>query len=83
MLKMNNKPNMTARIPTMTLNAENPASIDVIPKNIKLNPISMDTVPELITGKIIKINPKIIDNIPDICLDSIFFPPNFVMLTFK
>ena len=59
---MNNIPNMMARIPTMILNAENPASIDAIPKNSKLNPIRMDTTPELKIGQIIKINPNIIDN---------------------
>lgn len=63
---MNNIPNMMARIPTMILKAENPASIDAIPKNSKLNPIRMDTTPELKIGQIIKINPNIIDNIPDI-----------------
>lgn len=63
---MNSIPNMMARIPTMMLNAENPASIDAIPKNSKLNPIRMDTTPELKIGQIIKINPNIIDNIPDI-----------------
>ena len=66
MLNMNNKPNMMARIPTMTLGAENPPIIDAIPKKSKLTPIIMDTNSELRIGKIIKINPKIIDNIPDI-----------------
>ena len=77
MLNMNNRPNIMARIPIITLNAENPASIDAIPRNSKLTPIRIDTNPELKIGKIIKINPKIIDNIPDILLGSIFFPPNF------
>ena len=66
MLNMNKKPNMIARIPIIILNPENPASIAAIPKNIKLIPIIMDTVPALNNGKIIKINPKIMDNIPDI-----------------
>ena len=64
---------MMARIPIITLNAENPASIDIIPKSSKLIPIIIDTAPELKIGKIIKINPKIMDNIPVACLDSIFF----------
>ncbi len=83
MLNMNNKPNMMARIPIIILNAENPARIDAIPRNSKLTPIRMDTNPELKIGKIIKINPKIIDSIPDALLASIFFPPNFFMLTFQ
>ena len=57
---------MIDRIPTMMLNAENPASIATIPKNTKLTPIMMDTTPELNIGQIIKINPKITDKIPDI-----------------
>lgn len=66
---------MIARIPTITLNAENPDNKDAIPKNTKLTPISMETNPVLIIGKIIKINPKIMDSIPVILLDSMFFPP--------
>lgn len=80
---MNNKPNMMARIPTMTLGAENPPNIDAIPKNSKLTPIMIDTNSELKIGKIIKINPKIIDNIPDVLLASIFFPPNFCYAHFS
>ena len=76
MLNINNNPNMIARIPTITLNAENPDNKDAIPKNTKLTPISMDTNPVLIIGKIIKINPKIMDNIPAILFCSMFFPPN-------
>ena len=53
MLNMNNKPNMIARIPTITLNAENSVSIEAIPKNTKLIPIKMDTSPELTIGNII------------------------------
>ena len=83
MLNMNNKPNMIARIPITIFSAENPPNIDAIPKNTKLIPIRIDTSPELKIGKIIKINPKIIDNIPDVLLASMFFPPNFVILTFQ
>ena len=83
MLNMNNKPNMIARIPIITLNAENSVNIDAIPKNTKLIPIMMDTNPELKTGQIIKINPKIMDNIPATLLDSMFFPPNFVNSLFQ
>lgn len=72
---MNNKPNMIARIPTMTLNAENPPNIDAIPKTTKLTPIMMDTNPELRIGKIKKINPKTMDSNPDDLLASMFFPP--------
>ena len=54
MLNMNNRPNIMARIPIITLNAENPASIDAIPRNSKLTPIRIDTNPELKIGKIIK-----------------------------
>lgn len=75
MLNINNNPNMIARIPTITLNAENPDNKDAIPKNTKLTPISMETNPVLIIGKIIKINPKIMDNIPAILFCSMFFPP--------
>ena len=82
MLNMNNKPNIMASIPIIMFNAENLVSIDAIPKNTKLIPIMIDTTPELNKGHIIKINPKIIDNIPDTLLDSIFFPPKFVTLTF-
>ena len=82
MLNMNNRPNMIARIPITILNPENPVSMDAIPKNSKLIPIMMDTVPELNNGNIIKINPKIIDNIPDVLFVSMFFPPYFVFLTF-
>ena len=80
---MNNKPNMMARIPIMIFNAENSVNIEAMPKNNKLTPIMMDITLELKIGKIIKINPKIIDNIPDVLLASIFFPPNFVLLTFQ
>ena len=83
MLNVNSNPNIMARIPIMILLAVNPASINVIPKKNKLTPIMMDTTPELKIGKIIKINPKIMDNIPDILFGSIFFPPNFVVFTFK
>lgn len=83
MLNMNNKPNMIARIPITIFIAENPPSIDAIPKNTKLTPIRTDTSPELKIGKIIKINPKIIDNIPDVLLASIFFLLIFVMLTLQ
>ena len=48
MLNMNNKPNMMARTPIITFSAENSVSIDAIPKNNKLTPIRMDTIPELI-----------------------------------
>ena len=72
MLNMNNKPNMMARTPIITFSAENSVSIDAIPKNNKLTPIRMDTIPELIIGKIIKINPQIIDINPDDLLASIF-----------
>lgn len=72
MLNINNNPNMMARIPTITLNAENPDNKDAIPKNTKLTPISIETNPVLIIGKIIKINPKIIDINPDDLLASIF-----------
>ena len=74
---MNNNPNMTATIPIMIFIAEKFISIDAIPKNTKLNPIRIDTSPELKIGKIIKINPKIIDNIPDTLLSSMVFPPVF------
>ncbi len=57
---------MMARIPIMILNAENPPSMNDIPKNIKLTPIRTESVTELIVGNIIKINPKSTDNIPDI-----------------
>lgn len=57
---------MIARIPIMILNAENPPSMNDIPKNIKLTPIRTESVTELIVGNIIKINPKSTDNIPDI-----------------
>ncbi len=56
---------MMARIPIMILNAENPPSMNDIPKNIKLTPIRTESVTELIVGNIIKINPKSTDNIPD------------------
>ena len=78
MLNINNNPNMIARIPTITLNAENPDNKDAIPKNTKLTPISMETNPVLITGKIIKINPKIMDNIV-----PCFFLLKIVLLTFS
>ena len=48
MLNMNNKPNMMTRTPIITFSAENSVSIDAIPKNNKLTPIRMDTIPELI-----------------------------------
>lgn len=57
---------MMARIPIMILNAENPPSMNDIPKNIKLTPIRTESVTELMVGNIIKINPKSTDNIPDI-----------------
>ena len=72
-----------ATSPIMMFAAEKLISIDVIPRNSKLNPIIMDTTAELKTGQIIKINPKIIDNIPDTLFNSIFFPPNFVIFTFQ
>lgn len=56
---------MMARIPMMILNAENPPSMNDIPKNIKLTPIRTESVTELMVGNIIKINPKSTDNIPD------------------
>ena len=80
---MNNKPNITAKIPIMIFAVEKLISIDEIPKNIKLNPIKTDTNPVLKIGKIIKINPKIIDNIPDTLFNSMFFPPNFFMFIFQ
>ena len=76
-------PNIMATSPIMMFAAEKLISIDVIPRNSKLNPIIMDTTAELKTGQIIKINPKIIDNIPDTLFNSIFFPPNFVIFTFQ
>ena len=76
---MNNKPNMTATIPIMIFIAEKFISIDAIPKNTKLNPIRIDTSPELKIGKIIKINPKIIDNIPDTLLISMDFPSRILL----
>lgn len=75
MLNMNTIPTIMARIPIIILTAENPDSINAIPKNTKLNPIKMDNVAVLKTGKIIKINPKSIDNIPAILFCSICFPP--------
>ena len=66
MLNTNTSPTMIARIPIMILTAENPDSINAIPKNTKLNPIRTDRNAVLKIGQIIKINPKIIDNIPDI-----------------
>lgn len=57
---------MIARIPIMILNAENPPSMNDIPKNIKLTPIRTESVTELMVGNIIKINPTSTDNIPDI-----------------
>lgn len=74
---------MIDTIPIMIFAAEKFISIDAIPKNNKLTPIKIDTNAVLKTGKIIKSNPKIIDNIPDILPVSIFFPPNFFILTFK
>ncbi len=65
-LNTNTSPTMMARIPTIILTAENPDSINAIPKNTKLNPIRMDRNAVLKIGQIIKINPKIIDNNPDI-----------------
>ena len=73
---------MIAKIPIMIFNGENPIAMAAIPKNTKLNPIRMDTVPALMTGKIIKINPNIIDNIPAPLLASIFFPPKICLVHF-
>ena len=75
MLNTNISPIRMARIPTTIFAALNPDSIEAIPKNTKLNPITMDKNAVLKIGQIIKINPKIIDNNPDILFDSIFFPP--------
>ena len=83
MLNMNSKPNMIARSPIKILLAVNPANINAIPKNTKLIPIRIDTIPELKIGKIIKINPKIMDNIPDILFGSIFFLRKFIIFTFS
>ncbi len=65
-LNMNNKPNIIAKTPKIAFTAVNSVSIDIIPKNSKLTPIRMDTIPEVIKGQTIKNNPKIIANIPDI-----------------
>ena len=83
MLNVNSNPNIIARIPITILIAENPASINAIPKNTKLIPIRIDTSPELKIGNIIKINPKITDNIPDILFGSIFFPPKICYIHFQ
>jgi hypothetical protein len=75
MLVRNITPIMMARIPIMILKAVNPVRIIAIPKNIRLNPMKIDTVAVPKTGKIRKINPKIMASIPDVLFGSIFFPP--------
>ena len=69
-------------IPTIILNAVNPDTINITPKNIKLIPITRENATVVKKGKIIKINPKIIDNIPDILFNSIFFPPKICYIHF-
>ena len=53
-----------ARIPIMMFNAENPLSINAIPRNTKLNPIRTVNAIELNIGQMMKINPKITATIP-------------------
>ena len=82
MLNVNAAPTMIARIPIMMLNAENPLSINAIPKNTKLNPIRTVNAIELNIGQIMKINPKITATIPAAWFCSIFFPPKICFVHF-
>ena len=76
MLNANINPIIMDRIPIAILDAVNPASINAIPRKIKLIPMKRDNAAVVKTGQIIKINPKIMDNIPDTLFVSIYFPPN-------
>ena len=73
MLDANINPTIMAIIPTTIFIPLNPASINAIPKKIRLIPMKIETNAVLKIGQIIKINPKIMDNIPDILVGSIFF----------
>ena len=55
------------------LNAENPLSINAIPRNTKLNPIRTVNAIELNIGQMMKINPKITATIPAAWFCSMFF----------